>query len=195
MAELRHYQALLEKTAGASSPSPSGHDQPNIAQAEFESNNRDNRDTLKSLFDRAQMVEKDQTKDIKHLFDRKDATDVIPGNPLMKVASAVIAQVPEQNSHLRSSSPAFKQVMQQAFNDEVEKIAASLSGVGNFMDSARRAAQYLEPHARRAGSAIKGTIKKHPFASTATGFVAGAALGHRHGRNEEREAQQSYSRY
>lgn len=193
MPSLRHYGALFNKQAQQDlKPLDNTVDSSEVANAEHDRNIQDSRASLMDLFSHASLSSKEQTKQFKSLL--KMDGDVDTSNPLLKVAGLVLRHGHYAAGLLKTASPAYLQVASLAFDDELQKIAASLRGAGDFMDSARRAAKFVEPHARDAAKATGDAIKKHPYISTAAGFTAGAALGHRHGRNEEREAHKEYSR-
>ncbi len=162
---VREYCAsLLEKSANAAEGGAVHESipQPDNVESSTTDHDRimeDSRSYLHSLFSRAGAVQSSQTAEFKKMFSVPQGT--ITSNPLIKVAfRKVFFQSLEDASLLKTASSIHREIVFNAFADELEKIALT-----------------MPPMAPQAGkSMMQGGMGSQPaMASMGSGMASGSA--------------------
>jgi hypothetical protein len=111
------YVAMLEKMASDDSDTE---DNASIARKEYNSNRKDNRAYLGSIFNKADEVEQQMTSAAGKVLDAKNES----GSPFIKVARAAFDQSYAQTEFSKIASDTYREVAFRSFVSELEKLAA-----------------------------------------------------------------------
>lgn len=176
------YIALLEKRASYDGTNPLTesipyNDSAQYAKQEHDANMSDSRADLKNYFNRADDIERNNTSEVRKLFDMP-GKDIRVNHPLMKVARDVFFDaLSRQGNFMKTATPIHLELAYKSFTDELEKIAAHKQAAaprifgGGGMAPARpalanRAARMASSPAAAAGSGT--TLNQSPRVGSGT---------------------------